>query len=308
MLKDDTIIKIQGLSKRFGEVLALDGLNLEVKKGDIYGFLGPNGSGKSTTIRIITSLVKRDSGTVEVFGLPLKTSRKQILSRIGALVERPDFYENLTALKNLEILAGYSGLRLKKTDFLENLKLVDLKERANSKVKTFSEGMKQRLGIGQALLNNPDLLILDEPFNSLDPQGVKDIRDLIVRLNREEGMTILLSSHKLDEVEKYANRMILINKGKAVAEGGVRELTGKGLITLTLESDKPGEAFQILENSGLEIYNLRKESEFVKLACVREIIPKVNNLLVSNGINIYRLSGDHLLEDFFLAFTKGKST
>ena len=306
-MKDETIIKIQGLSKRFGEVLALNGLSLEVKKRDIYGFLGPNGSGKSTTIRIITSLVKGDSGSVEVFGLPLKTPRKQILSRIGALVERPDFYENLTALKNLEILAGYSGLRLTKTDFLENLKLVGLKERASSKVKTFSEGMKQRLGIGQALLNNPELLILDEPFNSLDPQGVKDIRDLIVRLNREQGMTILLSSHKLDEVEKYANRMVLIDKGKAVAEGSVRELTGKGLITLSLESDKPDHAFQLLKNSELDIRNLRKEGEFVKLACDRIVIPDVNNLLVTNGAKVYRLSGDHLLEDFFLSFTEEKS-
>ncbi len=305
-MKPEPIIKIQSLTKRFGEVLALDGLNLEVKKGDIYGFLGPNGSGKSTTIRILTSLVQADNGSVEVFGLPLKTSRKQILSRIGALVERPDFYENLSALKNLEILAGYSGIHLTKPDFLENLNLVGLKERASSKVKTFSEGMKQRLGIGQALLNNPELLILDEPFNSLDPQGVKDIRNLIVRLNREQGMTILLSSHKLDEVEKYANRMVLINKGKAVAEGGIQELTGKGLISLTIESDKADEAFQILGNSGIEILNLRKEGEFVKLACTRETVPNVNNLLVGNGIKVYRLSNDHLLEDFFLAFTEQK--
>ena len=303
-MKDEPIIEIQGLSKCFGEVLALDGLSLEVRRGDIYGFLGPNGSGKSTTIRIITSLVKGDSGSVEVFGLPLKTARKQILSRIGALVERPDFYENLSAIRNLEILAGYSGLHLTKTDFLENLNLIGLKERSNSKVKTFSEGMKQRLGIGQALLNNPDLLILDEPFNSLDPQGVKDIRNLIVRLNREQGMTILLSSHKLDEVEKYANRMVLINKGKAVAEGSVRELTGKGLISLTIESDKPAEAFLLLERSGIEMHNLRKEAEFVKLACSKIVIPDVSNLLVNNGIKVYRLSGDHLLEDYFLAFTQ----
>jgi len=302
-LKDESIIKIQGLSKRFGEVLALDRLNLEVKRGDIYGFLGPNGSGKSTTIRVLTSLVKADSGSLEVFGLPLKTARKQILSRIGALVERPDFYENLTALKNLELLAGYSGLHLTENDFMKNLNLVGLKERSNSKVKTFSEGMKQRLGIGQALLNNPDLLILDEPFNSLDPQGVKDIRNLIVRLNREQGMTILLSSHKLDEVEKYANRMVLITKGKAVAEGSVRELTGKGLISLTIESDKPGKVFQLLKSSGIEMRNLRKEGEFVKLVCSRVIIPDMNNLLVNNAVKVYRLSGDHLLEDFFLAFT-----
>ena len=302
-MKDESIIKIQGLSKRFGEVLALDRLNLEVKRGDIYGFLGPNGSGKSTTIRVLTSLVKADSGSLEVFGLPLKTARKQILSRIGALVERPDFYENLTALKNLELLAGYSGLHLTENDFMKNLNLVGLKERSNSKVKTFSEGMKQRLGIGQALLNNPDLLILDEPFNSLDPQGVKDIRNLIVRLNREQGMTILLSSHKLDEVEKYANRMVLITKGKAVAEGSVRELTGKGLISLTIESDKPGKVFQLLKSSGIEMRNLRKEGEFVKLVCSRVVIPDMNNLLVNNAVKVYRLSGDHLLEDFFLAFT-----
>ncbi|MCX6233524.1 MAG: ATP-binding cassette domain-containing protein [Bacteroidetes bacterium] len=218
------IIKISGLSKRFGDIQAVEDLNLTVYSQDIYGFLGPNGSGKSTTIRMMLSLVRPDKGSVHIFGMPLQGNRKAILSRIGALVEKPDFYDYLTAYKNLEILATYSGKKVSASQIMDVLALTGLHDRAESKVKTFSKGMKQRLGIAQALLHQPELIILDEPTAGLDPQGVKDVRDLIIQLNSEMKKTILLSSHQLHEIEQLANRMIIIDMGRAVVEGYVAEL------------------------------------------------------------------------------------
>jgi ABC-2 type transport system ATP-binding protein len=228
MNETQEIIKISGLSKRFGDIQAVEDLNLTVYSQDIYGFLGPNGSGKSTTIRMMLSLVRPDKGSVSIFGLPLRGNRKAILSRIGALVEKPDFYDYLTAFKNLEILATYSGKKVTASQIMDVLALTGLHGRAESKVKTFSKGMKQRLGIAQALLHQPELIILDEPTAGLDPQGVKDVRDLIIQLNSEMKKTILLSSHQLHEIEQLANRMIIIDKGRAVVEGDVTELLKNG--------------------------------------------------------------------------------
>jgi ABC-2 type transport system ATP-binding protein len=218
------IIKIRGLSKLFGDIQAVDNLNMNVYQQDIYGFLGPNGSGKSTTIRMMLSLVRPDSGIIEIFGLPLQGNRKAILGRIGALVEKPDLYDYLTAFKNLEILASYSGKKVTDKKIMEVLKITGIHERAEGKVKTFSKGMKQRLGIAQAILHDPELIILDEPTSGLDPQGVKDVRDLILHLNRDMHKTILLSSHQLHEIEQVANRMIIIDKGKTIVEGEVNDL------------------------------------------------------------------------------------
>ncbi len=218
------IIRIRGLSKRFGDIQAVDGLNLDVYAGDVYGFLGPNGSGKSTTIRMMLSLVRPDSGTIELFGLPLRGSRRAILERTGALIEKPDLYDYLTAFKNLEILSAYAGDKVISRRIMEVLAVTGLEKRAHSRVKTFSKGMKQRLGIAQALVGDPELLILDEPTAGLDPQGVKDIRDLIATLNHDMHKTVLISSHQLHEIEQVANRMIIIDKGHAVVEGEVKEL------------------------------------------------------------------------------------
>jgi len=218
------IIRIRGLSKRFGDIQAVDGLNLDVYAGDVYGFLGPNGSGKSTTIRMMLSLVRPDSGTIELFGLPLRGSRRAILERTGALIEKPDLYDYLTAFKNLEILSAYAGDKVISRRIMEVLAVTGLVKRAHSRVKTFSKGMKQRLGIAQALVGDPELLILDEPTAGLDPQGVKDIRDLIATLNHDMHKTVLISSHQLHEIEQVANRMIIIDKGHAVVEGEVKEL------------------------------------------------------------------------------------
>src|SRR5690606_37071272 len=209
ILDDEKVIEVKNLSKKFKDLKAVDNLNLTVYKGDVFGFLGPNGAGKSTTIRMLLSLISPTNGEIKIFNKPLRQNRREILKRVGAIVEKPDFYGYLSAYKNLEILGRLSGTDTSRKKIMDMLELVGLDKRYRSKVKTFSHGMKQRLGIAQALLHDPDLIILDEPTTGLDPQGMKEIRDLIMFLIREKGKTIFLSSHILYEVEHDSNRMII---------------------------------------------------------------------------------------------------
>ena len=223
----EPVIEVRGLYKSYGNVHAVNGIDITVNRGDIYGFLGPNGAGKSTTIRMMLSLVRPTAGTISIFGKPLSQHRHAILSNVGCIVERPDFYNYLSARRNLELLAMLSGAVVSKEATMRTLEMVGLASRADSKVKTFSHGMKQRLGIAQALIHNPELIILDEPTTGLDPQGMIDVRNIIVRLARDHGKTVVLSSHLLSEVEQTINRMVIINKGKVLVEGNVDDLVGQ---------------------------------------------------------------------------------
>ena len=249
MNSEETVIEISGLSKRFKDIRAVNEVDFKVHKGDVFGFLGPNGAGKSTTIRMILSLISPTNGTIKIFGKSLTENRKEILANIGAIVEKPDFYLYLPAIKNLEILARISGKEISQKRILELLELVGLKDRAKSKVKTFSHGMKQRLGIAQALLHNPELIVLDEPTTGLDPQGVKEIRDLIIHLSKDENKTIFLSSHILSEIELVANRMLIINKGSKVVEGEVNQLLSSKTLKVTIEVENVETAKKVLEST-----------------------------------------------------------
>jgi ABC-type multidrug transport system ATPase subunit len=208
------IIQVRNLTKSFGDVKAVDELSFSVPAGKVYGFLGQNGAGKSTTIRMLLTLIQPDSGSIEIFGSNLKKNRKDILRQTGAMIERPDMYKYLSALENLRIFAALSGVKVSRKKLMDQLEMVGLEERANSKVKTFSQGMKQRLGIAIALVHDPQLIILDEPTNGLDPQGIADIRNLIVHLSNDLGKTLLVSSHLLNEMELTADSMLIIHKGK----------------------------------------------------------------------------------------------
>ena len=185
-----SIIKVNNLSKQFKEINAVDDLSFTVEQGDVYGFLGQNGAGKSTTIRMLLTLIKPTAGEISIFNKNLSTHRTDILKQVGAVIEKPDLYKYLSAFDNLAIFAKMSGMKPNRTLLMEHLKMVGLEERASSKVKTFSQGMKQRLGIAVALVHNPQLIILDEPTNGLDPQGIADMRNLILHLSREMGKTI----------------------------------------------------------------------------------------------------------------------
>lgn len=305
-MSDEKIIEINSLTKQFKDVRAVNDLSINVYKGDVFGFLGPNGAGKSTTIRMMLSLIKPTSGNIVLFGLPLKENRKSILRRVGAIVEKPDFYLNLSAYKNIEILGRLSGVDTSKQKIMEILELVGLAKRYNSKVKTFSHGMKQRLGIAQALFHNPDLIVLDEPTTGLDPQGMKEVRDLIIHLSKDKGKTIFLSSHILPEVELVASRMVIINKGTTVVEGTVNDLLNSGNLKVIVEVDKAEQCSELLNTSQWkEKLNSCSDNKFF-FTLRHEEIANLNKYLVSNNINVSAVIPTRSLEEYFLAITEGK--
>ena len=305
MNSEEKVIEISGLTKRFKDVLAVNELNFTVSRGDVFGFLGPNGAGKSTTIRMILSLISPTSGTIKIFGKTLLENRKEILANVGAIVEKPDFYQYLPAIKNLEILANISGKEVTNKRIFELLELVGLKDRARSKVKTYSHGMKQRLGIAQALLHNPELIVLDEPTTGLDPQGMKEIRDLIIRLSKEENKTIFLSSHILSEIELVANRMIIINKGSKIVEGEVSELLNSSTLKVTFEVEDTAAVIKILEGTRWNrIIESMSEKKFV-ISIEQNAISVLNKYLVENGVMVNAIIPVRSLEDYFLTITSG---
>ncbi len=302
-MNGDKIIEINSLSKNFKDLRAVNSLNLNVFEGDVFGFLGPNGAGKSTTIRMLLSLIKPSEGSIKLFGKTLEKNRIEILKRIGAIVEKPDFYGYLSAYKNLEILGKISGKEISKNRIMEVLELVGLSKRYKSKVKTFSHGMKQRLGLGQALLHDPDLIILDEPTTGLDPQGMKEIRDLILHLSKEKKKTIFLSSHILHEVELVANRMIIINKGTTKVEGLVNDLLNAKKLKVSFEVNNEEKTNNLLMQSGwkdkLE-YNAKTVFMF---SLENNEIAQLNKYLVENGIAVSAVIPTRSLEDYFLKIT-----
>lgn len=302
-MNNEIILKISGLCKSFDGLIALNKLDMTVNKGDIYGLLGPNGSGKSTTIKILLTLVRSEEGSIEIFGDELSLNPKKILSRIGALVEKPGFYERITAINNLKVLSVYSGIKPTEEELMELLKLVGLEDRAHSPVKTYSSGMKQRLGIAQAIMHKPELLILDEPFSGLDPQGVRDMRRLIKKLNVDNGITIIISSHQLDEIESLANRMIIINRGSAVSEGGVKEILNKKNMLISIEVDLPEDAYQKLKNSRLPLKDIYLEKGILKVNCSNDAIPYINQYLHMSGFLVFGISREKALENYYLTFT-----
>ncbi len=303
----DRIIQVEGLSKKFKNILAVDNLNLNVYRGDVFGFRGPNGAGKSTTIRMLLSLIKPTSGTIKIFDSSIIAGREFILKKIGAIVEKPDFYKYLTAFKNLQILGKLSGIQPEKSKIMELLDLVGLKQRAHSKVKTFSHGMKQRLGIAQALLHNPELIILDEPTTGLDPQGMKEIRDLIIRLAREESKTIFLSSHILSEVEQIANRMIIINNGSTVVEGYVAELLDSKIAKVTVNVDDLIITEKLINETQWADNFLKLDEHSFTVSIPRKDVYLLNKFLVENNIKVNSLVPLRSLEEYFLNITAGKN-
>ena len=221
----ENLLEVEGLSKKFGQHIIIDNISLNVMKGDIYGFLGRNGSGKTTTIRLITGLIYPDTGAININGYSLRTNFKMAISQIGAIVETPAFYSYLSGYENLSLMANLIP-GFKKSQIDELLEIVGLREWSKNKYKTYSLGMKQRLGLANALLGDPKLVILDEPTNGLDPQGMKEMKETIVQLSLEKGITFFISSHLLHEVEQICNRVGIIKNGKMLAEGNLKELAG----------------------------------------------------------------------------------
>lgn len=297
------VIEVKHLHKKFDDFVAVDDVNFTVNQGDVYGFLGPNGAGKSTTIRMMTTLIKPTSGEINFFGKSLTSDRKNILSRIGSIIEKPDFYLYLSARKNLRILGELSKADYSNKKIEELLDLVGLLSRADSKVKTYSYGMKQRLGLAQALLHDPDVIILDEPTNGLDPFGMKEIRDLILYLSKEKGKTIFLSSHILSEVEMIANRMVILNKGKVIVEGVVKDLLNSSAMTVTYDLSSSQKAKESLESTQWKDSFLRSTDTTITLTVKSNDVADITKLFVEQSISINSVVPVRSLEEYFISLT-----
>jgi len=301
------IVDVKHLTKDFREVRAVDDLSFTVEAGQVYGFLGQNGAGKSTTIRLLLTLIRPSSGDIEIFGMNLRHHRKEILRKVGAIIERPDLYKYLTALENLRIFGAMSGLKIAEKKLMDQLAMVGLAERADSKVKTFSQGMKQRLGIATALVHDPMLIILDEPTNGLDPQGIADIRNLILRLSREMKKTLLISSHLLSEMELIADSMLIIDKGKKIVEGLVKELFDPAETLVELKTTDDAAVLEELQHSDLKKWVRGRRNDCILLKLHRDEIPGVLKQLVQKNIPVLSFGSKHSLEDYFLSLTTGNT-
>ena len=297
------IIQVKHLTKDFKEVKAVDDLSFTVEAGQVYGFLGQNGAGKSTTIRLLLTLIKPTSGEIEIFGMNLQHHRKEILRQVGAIIERPDLYKYLTALENLRIFAAMSGVKISEKKLLDQLAMVGLAERARSKVKTYSQGMRQRLGIATALAHDPQLIILDEPTNGLDPQGIADVRNLVIHLSKEKNKTLFISSHLLNEMEFIADSMLIIDRGKKVAEGNKEELLNPASIQVELVTDNKEVSIQRIKETKWGSFLVSNGHGNILLGINKNLIPELNRTLVEKNINVISLRPKHSLEDFFLSLT-----
>lgn len=298
----ETILSLKNLNKKFGRVHAVNNLSFDIQKGNVYGILGPNGSGKSTTLGIILNVVNKTSGEFSWFNGKLSTH--QALKKVGAIIERPNFYPYMTAVQNLSLICKIKDISTEKID--EKLKIVNLYERRNSKFSTFSLGMKQRMAIASALLNDPEILILDEPTNGLDPQGIHEIRQIIQEITKN-GTTILLASHLLDEVEKVCSHVVVIREGIKLYSGRVDEMTAsKGLFELKTANDKI-KLLTLLEQHH-SIGAIREEGEFIIAYLTEEMeATEINTFLFKNGIAVSHLvKRKPSLEQQFLDLTNIK--
>ena len=298
-----SIIDVSGLTKSFNEIIAVDNLTFTVKENGVYGFLGQNGAGKSTTIRMLLSLIRPTRGEIRIFDLDLSTHRKEILQRIGAIIEKPDLYKYLTAIENLNLFATMSGLKLKRKQLMDKLEKVGLAERADSKIKTYSQGMKQRLGIAVALVHDPDLIILDEPMNGLDPQGIADIRQLINHLSKDQGKTIFISSHLLSEMEQVADSLLIIHKGKKIAEGNMNQLLNPEQSRIEVETRSAIEFELQLKQTAWANNIISVNGQKIIMQMRREEVPAFVQQMAEKKQDIFSIHKKNSLEDYFLSLT-----
>jgi len=295
----ETILTIENLTKKFGKLTAVDNLSFSIEKGNVYGILGPNGSGKSTTLGIVLNVVNKTSGNFSWFRGDVSTHNA--LKKVGAIIERPNFYPYMTAKQNLELVCKIKGVAT--TQVQKTLDTVGLLERQDDTFKGFSLGMKQRLAIASALLNTPEILILDEPTNGLDPQGIHQIRGIIQKI-ASQGTTILLASHLLDEVEKVCTHVVVLSKGKSLYVGRVEQMNASfGFVTLQC-SDMPGLKKVLEESTSFE--NIKQDAAYLVANLTQEMdAAKLNAFLFEKGITLSHLvQRKESLEEKFLALTQ----
>ena len=294
------VLKIYNITKKYGEQLAVDNVNMTIKKGDIYGFIGQNGAGKTTLIRLITGLIHKSGGEIELLGANEENELNKARTMVGSLIETPSFYTNMTARENLEVSRLVRNIPGKKC-IDEVLELVGLKDVEKKKVKNFSLGMRQRLGIANALMGNPKLLILDEPINGLDPMGIVEIRELLKKINKEKDMTILISSHILSELSELATTYGIISNGKLIEEITAKQLSEKCRQYIDLRVDDTARALILLERElGISDYEVLEDSN-IKVFSNLDNVGEINSLLSRSGIIVESISvkGENL-EEYFM--------
>ncbi|MDY7076102.1 MAG: ABC transporter ATP-binding protein [Chloroflexota bacterium] len=300
----EAVIKTSVLTRRYGKLTAVDKLNLNVPKGSVYGFLGPNGAGKTTTIRMLLGLIRPNEGQVRLFGMPLEQHRIVLLQRVGALVETPSLYPHLTGYENLEVTRRLIGAQ--REQIAHALAIVKLEQDAYRRVREYSHGMCQRLGLALALLSKPELLVLDEPTNGLDPAGMREMRELIRRFPTEYGVTIFLSSHLLSEVEQVATHVGIIHKGHLLFQGTLGELQAQQQGYVRLSVSQPDKAIKILTRAG---WTVQRDGEYLIVRVDgRTATADINNLLVQQEVKVFGFDIEHpSLEDIFLQLTEAET-
>ncbi|MEQ7053089.1 ABC transporter ATP-binding protein [Paenibacillaceae sp. P-4] len=296
----ETIIQTEGLTKTYGDRRAVDQLRLTIKRGDIYGFLGPNGAGKTTTIRMLLGLIRPTKGNIQIFNKNLHSHRLEILRKVGSLVEYPSYYAHLTGRDNLEAIRRIIDVPKSRID--EVLTIVRLTNDANRPVKGYSLGMKQRLGIAAAMLGNPELLILDEPTNGLDPSGILEIRELIKSLPHQHGITVLVSSHLLSEIEQMATRVGIIQHGRMVFQDSISVLQDQAQHRIRFAVSNPVKAANLLAASGCAVE--QQEGSVLMNYMPDSQVASLVDLLVHNQLSVYRVEEQRQsLEEIFLSMT-----
>ncbi len=298
---NDVVVRTEHLTKHYGKLVAVDDLNLEVHRGQIFGFLGPNGAGKSTTMSMILGLIAPTSGNIEIFGLSVKSNLADILGKVGAVMESPGFYPYLSGWDNLKVFARIS-CNVTDNRVKEVLNLVDLADRAQDKFSGYSQGMKQRLAIACALLHDPEFIIFDEPTSGLDPAGMKEIRELLIRLG-QEGKTIFLNSHLLHEVEQVCDHVAIIKKGKVIASGAPNDLI-KHDDTLQIRVTDTDKAVALLNEEDW-VSSITREGDLLMLKAPTERAADISALLAKHSVFISEMKArEDSLESFFLELTK----
>jgi ABC-type multidrug transport system ATPase subunit len=299
----ETMLSATSLSKSFKHFKAVDNISFSINKGEVYGFLGQNGAGKSTTMRLLLGLIFPDAGSVHISGQLLGKNKRHLLKNVGAIIERPDLYSYLSGWDNLKIFATLSDVNIKNNRLQEVFEIVGLRGRENDLVNSYSQGMKQRLGLAIAIVHNPNILILDEPTNGLDPQGIADMRALIRTLNADHKKTILISSHLIYEIQQVASSMLIIHKGKKLIEGHVQQLLNVNDTITNFQIQSNQSILTALSISSWTPYLLSSTSETLSFKMDPEKIPQLNKWLVDNNIAVKSINSMHSLEQYFLNMT-----
>ncbi len=299
----DDIMRTTGLQKSYKGTVAVNDVNIHIPKGAVYGFVGPNGAGKSTVMKMILNLIHPDAGEVHLFGEKVTDHSYEIFKKVGSIIENPCFYEKMTARQNLDLHCEYMGFP-NKTRIDEVLEMVGLAGAAEKQIRHYSLGMKQRLAIARAILARPEFLILDEPINALDPEGIREMRTLFQRLNRDEGTTIFISSHILSEVDLIADTIGILHHGKLLAELPIEEIHKRQTEYLNLQVDNVAHTAALLEKMGITNFSVL-DKEFIRIYDSSVSGKALSKILIENGIGLESLGRNHdTLEDYFFQLTE----